>query len=124
LDPWIASATPNVWPDKQAWPSDFYIEQWLEAGASKTADVGLRLAAILEGRDLDPSLLLLGAVLHIPTYRRDLQFYFWLAAPNADDEIQKHGKSLSPFGRTLAAWLAGCLALPFARSRAAWHPMN
>ena len=114
----------KVWPDKQAWSSDFDIEQWLEAGASKTADVGLRLAAILEGGDLDPSLPLLGAVLHIPTYRRDLQFYFWLAAPNADDEIQKHGKPLSPFSRTLAAWLAGCLALPFAGSRAAWHPMN
>ncbi len=107
VDPWIASATPNLWPDKQAWPSDFDVERWLEAGASKKVDVGLRLMALLEGHDLDPSLLLLGAVLHIPTYRRDLQFYYWLSAPNADDEIQKHEKSLSPFGRTLAGWIAG-----------------
>lgn len=107
VDPWIVSATPNIWPDKQTWPSDFDIERWLEAGASKTADVGLRLRDLLEGHDLDPSKLLLGAMLRIPTFRRDLQFYFWLAAPNADDEIQKRGKSSSPSGRTLAGWLAG-----------------
>lgn len=107
VDPWIASAPPNIWPDKATWPSDFDIEPWLEAGASKTADMGRRLADLLEGHDLDPALLLLGAVLRIPTYRRDLQFHFWLATPNEGNEIPKCGESTSPFGRTLAGWLAG-----------------
>jgi len=107
VDPWIASATPNVWPHEETWPSDFDIEQWLEAGALKTSNVGLRLTALLEGHDLDSSLLLLGAALRIPTFRRDLQFDYWLAAPNVTEEIQKRGKSSSPSGRTLSGWLAG-----------------
>jgi hypothetical protein len=107
VDPWIASALPNAWPTKESWPDDVDVERWLEAGASKTADMGRRLTDLLEGHDLDPALLLLGAVLRIPTYRRDLQFHFWLAAPNGDNEISKQGKSTSPSGRTLAGWLAG-----------------
>lgn len=107
MDPWIASATPNIWPDKQGWPSDFDVERWIEAGAPQTADVGLRLKALLEGDDLEPSLLLLGSVLRIPTFRRDLQFDFWLAAPKPNHEFQKCGKSVSPSGRTLSGWLAG-----------------
>ena len=107
MDPWVATATPNIWPDKQVWPSDFDVERWIEAGASKTDDVGVRLTALLEGHDLAPSLLLLGAVLHIPTYRRDLQFYFWLAAQTADGVIGERNKTVSPAGRTLAGWLAG-----------------
>jgi len=107
MDPWIASALPNIWPDKETWPTDFDIEPWIDAGASNTAPMGRRLADLLEGHNLDPDLLLLGAVLRIPTYRRDLQFHFWLAAPDAGNEILKPGKSMSPFGRTLAGWLAG-----------------
>ena len=107
MDPWIASAPPNIWPDKTTWPSDFDIEPWLEAGASKTADMGRRLAGLLEGQDLDPTLLLLGAVLRIPTFRRDLQFHFWLTAPNDGYQTLKREESVSLFGRTLAGWLAG-----------------
>ena len=107
VDPWISSAPPNIWPDKEAWPSDFDIEPWIESGASKTATMGRRLAGLLEGEDLDPALLLLGAVLHIPTHRRDLKFYFWLSAPTKGNSIQNIGKSTSPFGRTLAGWLTG-----------------
>ena len=107
VDPWIASATPNIWPEKETWPSEFEIESWIEAGKSKTADMGRRLADLLEGHDLDPALLLLGAVLRIPTFRRDLQFHFWLTAPNGEDVISKYEKSNSLFGRTLAGWLAG-----------------
>lgn len=107
IDPWVASATPNIWPDEQAWPTSFDIERWIEAGSPQTADVALRLRALLEGGDLDESTLLLGAVLRIPTFRRDLQFDFWLVAPNTDDELQNQGKSVSPAGRTLSGWLAG-----------------
>lgn len=107
MDPWIASSTPNAWPNKHAWPSDFDIERWLEAGASKTSDIGLRLTALLEGHDLAPSLLLLGAVLHIPTFRRDLQLAFWLVAPDADEELRQRKKPSSPSGRTLSGWFAG-----------------
>ena len=107
VDPWIASATPNLWPDKEAWPSDFDIEPWLDAGAPKTADVGLRLTALLEGHDLDSSMLLLGAVLHIPTYRRDVKFLFWLADGTASDNEREEEGSFTRSGRTLAAWLAG-----------------
>jgi hypothetical protein len=105
MDPWISSATPNVWRDKQTWPSDFDVERWFEAGAANRDDVGLRLTALLEGHDLDPSLLLLGAILHIPTYRRDLQFDFWLAAPDAVSSGNEQSKT--PTGRTLAGWLSG-----------------
>lgn len=107
IDPWIASATPNIWPDKQSWPSDFDIERWIEAGSLQTADVGLRLKSLLEGHKLDPSILLLGAALQIPTYRRDLRFHFWLAAPNAKGKALGQGESMTPSGRTLAAWLTG-----------------
>ena len=106
MDPWIASATPNPWPDKKAWPSDFDVERWLEAGASKSADVSLQIAALLEGHDLAPSSVLLGAVLHIPTYRRDLEFRFWLTAPSLGEEAPEVVLSSTPSGRTLAGWLS------------------
>ena len=103
MDPWIASATPNIWPDKESWPSDFDVERWIEAGAAKTDDVALRLTALVQGDDLDPAALLLGAILHIPTYRRDLQFDYWLVAPGVTEE----GQSKILTGRTLAGWFAG-----------------
>jgi hypothetical protein len=103
MDPWIASSTPNMWLDKKSWPSDFDVERWIEAGGDKTDDVGLRLTALLEGQDLDSDLVLLGAILHVPTYRRDLQFDYWLAAPGLAD----NDKSTAPAGRTLAGWFGG-----------------
>jgi hypothetical protein len=103
MDPWIASATPNIWPDKESWPSDFDVERWIEAGAAKAGDVALRLTALLRGDDLDPAALLLGAILHIPTYRRDLQFDYWLAVPG----VGKNEQSKILTGRTLAGWFAG-----------------
>ena len=103
MDPWIASATPNMWSDKESWPSDFDVERWIEAGAAKTDDVALRLTALVQGDDLDPGAVLLGAILHIPTYRRDLQFDYWLVAPGVTEEEQP--KILT--GRTLAGWFAG-----------------
>jgi hypothetical protein len=103
IDPWIASATPNMWSDKKSWPSDFDVEQWIEAGGAKTHDVALQLAGLLEGRDLESELLVLGAILHVPTYRRDLQFDYWLATPDAEEPK----KSTAPTGKTLAGWLGG-----------------
>lgn len=107
LDPWIASATPNIWPDKETWPSDFDIERGIGNGAPQTDSVDNRLRALLEGEDLDASMLLLGAVLHIPTYRRDMQFDFWLTAPSAEDSQLNRPKFATPTGRTLAGWLTG-----------------
>jgi hypothetical protein len=107
IDPWVASMIPNPWPAKQIWPSDFDVERWIEEGARQTADVGLRLRALLEGNDLNPSLLLLGAILRIPTFRRDLQFEYWLAAPRESDGFKVGEKSVSPSGRTFSGWLPG-----------------
>lgn len=107
LDPWIASATPNIWPDKETWPSDFDIERGVDNGAPRTDTVDNRLRALLDGEDLDPSLLLLGAVLHVPTYRRDMQFDFWLTAPTAKASQLNRPKLATPTGRTLAGWLTG-----------------
>jgi hypothetical protein len=107
IDPWVASMIPNPWPAKQIWPSDFDVERWIEEGARQTADVGLRLRALLEGNDLNPSLLLLGAILRIPTFRRDLQFEYWLAAPREGDGFKVGEKSVSPSGRTFSGWLPG-----------------
>ena len=107
MDPWIASATPNKWPDKKAWPSDFNVERWFEEGARKSADVGLQLTALLEGHDLEPSWVLLGSVLRAPTYRRDMEFRYWLTAPQADKNLREPVMSWTPSGRTLAGWLAG-----------------
>lgn len=107
LDPWIASATPNIWPDKETWPSDFDIERGPDTGASRANTLDNRLRALLEGEDLDPSMLLLGAVLHVPTYRRDMQFDFWLAAPTTKDSQLNRPKFATPTGRTLAGWLTG-----------------
>ncbi len=103
MDPWIASATPNVWPNKESWPSEFDVERWIEAGAAKADDVALRLTALLGGDDLYPDVLLIGAILHIPTYRRDLQFDYWLGVPDVTDKEQS--KTLT--GRTLAGWFGG-----------------
>lgn len=92
---------------QKAWPPDFAVERWFEEGAQKSADVGLQLTALLDGHDLDPSLLLLGAVLRVPTYRRDMEFRYWLTAPQADMDTQKPVMSWTPSGRTLAGWLGG-----------------
>src|SRR5262249_14310103 len=92
---------------KTGWPSGSDVEHWFESGASPGSDVGLRLRALLEGHDLDPSMLLLGAVLRIPTFRRDLQFDFWLAMPDASEGHPNNTKPSSPTGRTLAGWLPG-----------------
>ena len=56
----------------------------MEAGAPKSAEVARKISALLEGENLDPDTVLLGAVLRIPTYRRDLEFRFWLTASGAE----------------------------------------
>ena len=96
MDPWIASATPNPWPDKKAWPSDFDVERWMEAGAPNTADIAQQISALLEGEDVAPDTLQLGAVLRIPTYRRDLEFRFWLTPPRAAEDLAKKVISSTP----------------------------
>lgn len=107
MDPWIASAPPNPWPDKKAWPSDFDVERWMESGASNTADVALQISALFEGGNVASDAILLGAVLRIPTYRRDLEFRYWLTAPRATEDPARKVISSTPAGRTLASWLAG-----------------
>ena len=107
MDPWIASAPPNPWPAKKAWPSDFDVERWIESGASNSAEVALQIRALLEGEDVASDAILLGAELRIPTYRRDLKFRYWLAAPRAIEDPTRKVISSTPAGRTLASWLAG-----------------
>ena len=103
MDPWIASATPNMWVNEKSWPSEFDVERWIDAGAEKSHDVPLRLTAIVEGHDLDEDLVLLGAILHIPTFRRDLQFDYWLVPPDNNEP----DKPKTLIGRTLAGWFGG-----------------
>jgi hypothetical protein len=103
MDVWVATATPNIWPDKESWPSDFDVERWVEGGALKTENTGLRLTALVEGHDLHPDLVLLGAILHIPTYRRDLRFDYWLVPP----DFGESARSTTPVGRTLGGWFGG-----------------
>mgnify|MGYP001492419397 CR=1 FL=1 len=106
LDPWIASAPPNAWPDEKSWPSDWDLERG-DAGTG-TGDFARnpQMNALLHGVDLDSSLLLLGAVLRIPTFRRDLRFDLWLDAPEqSEDDFGL--KPATRACRTLASWLAG-----------------
>lgn len=107
MDPWIASATPNPWPENETWPSGFDVERWIEEGGSNAADIAHKIHALLEGGDLAVDTILLGAVLRIPTYRRDLEFRYWLAAPSEDDALARHASASTPSGRTIASWLAG-----------------
>jgi hypothetical protein len=107
MDPWIASATPNPWPDKEAWPSDFDVESWLKAGVPKSSDVAEKLNNLLKGADLSPDTILLGAVLRIPTFMRDIELRIWHTAPEAVKNPLMKVLSSTPFGRTLAGWLAG-----------------
>jgi hypothetical protein len=107
MDPWIASSTPNPWPDMSLWPSQREIERWIEIGAPKSAEVSLQITALLEGHDLGKDSLLLGAVLNLPTYKHDLEFRLWLTAPIQGHDQLEDVMSTTPSGRTLAGWLAG-----------------
>ena len=106
LDPWIASATPNLWPDKATWPSGFDIERHDYGDPLQEPDVDQQLRALVDGPDIDPAHILLGALLRIPTWRRDIEYAFWFEAPS-DDKID--GESSMPAilssGRTFAGIL-------------------
>ncbi|MCB1089562.1 MAG: hypothetical protein KDM63_21160, partial [Verrucomicrobiae bacterium] len=107
MDPWIASATPNPWPDMKAWPSDFEVERWIDDGASSAAEIAQQIKALLESAELAPDKILLGAVLRIPTFRRDLEYRFWLAAPMERRDRTKRVVSSTPYSRSFASWLGG-----------------
>jgi hypothetical protein len=107
MDPWIASAPPNQWLDKDAWPSDYDVEKWFESGADDGSEVGSKLAALRDGADLDPALIQLGAVVHVPTFRRDISFFQWLV-PTQGGRVEAINKlSTIPYGKTSANWLGG-----------------
>jgi hypothetical protein len=106
VDPWIVSAPPNAWPDESSWPSEYDLEHGNAGISIGEFARNPQLNALLHGVDLDPSLLLLGAVLRIPTFRRDLRFELWLDAPEqSEDDFGL--KPATRACRTLASWLAG-----------------
>jgi hypothetical protein len=107
MDPWIASSTPNSWPNDKSWPSDSDVERWMEDGAPQGSDVALMIRALIEGHGLASEMILLGAVLHLPTYRRDLEFRFWLSTKTEEGGDCDALIPTVPYGRTLANWLAG-----------------
>lgn len=108
MDPWIASATPNPWPNHEdaSWPSEYDVERWMERGAPDADEIAQKLRALLKGESLPPDSVALGAVLRIPTYRRDVEFRFWLSELGANNQGKK-AIAYTPAGRTLANWLAG-----------------
>lgn len=106
IDPWVASAVPNVWPDKDSWPSDWDLERGNDGDGTGGLARNPQLNALLHGVDLDPSLLLLGAVLRVPTFRRDLRFDLWLAAPNQPED-KFPSRPATRACRTFASWLGG-----------------
>lgn len=107
MDPWIASAPPNPWYDKDGWPSDFDVEKWFESGAAEGSELGAKLAALRDGKDLDPAMIQLGAVLHVPTFRRDITFFQWLVPPLGRRAEASNKLSTIPYGKTSANWLGG-----------------
>lgn len=103
MDPWIVSAVPNTWKDLDSWPDAFAVEDWYEAGANTSDEVSLKFLELLRGVDLDPSVILMGAALYFPTYKRDLLFQYWLEEPNRSNKPA----SRIPSGRSFAGQLAG-----------------
>jgi len=111
MDPWIASSQPNLWPDKKAWPTEFETENWFEAGAPVTGEVAMKLHALRDGVDLDPAFIQLGAVLHVPTFRRDIMFFQWSVPPEAGQAAGDDTLPTVPHGKTWANWLGGWLPI-------------
>lgn len=107
MDPWIASAPPNQWHEKEGWPSDYDAEKWFESGAAQANEVGTKLAALRDGKDLDPFMIQLGAVLHVPTYLRDITFFQWLVPTQREQAKTSWELSTIPYGKTVANWLGG-----------------
>jgi hypothetical protein len=115
MDPWVASSPPNAWQDKKSWPSGSEVEAWVASGASSDADVAKKLLALLEGFDLGPDLIVLGAMLRLPTYMRDLELRYWLMMTDEDLTLFQKTCPSTPAGRSLASWLGGwsfCANMP------------
>ena len=106
MDGWIASSCPNRWIGNLSWPSHTDIEQWYGRGAHWTDVVGVQVTSLLQGQDICPEYVVLGATLNLPTFLRDVECEFWLAAPNQRGLLGDQDKSTAPSGRSFAGLIS------------------